>query len=309
MRHRIAASSAAKAAEKVQISNFHGLCGKLLRKHGQAIGYTPRLTICDADDQLDLILQIARRRGLEPTKPAAKVFAFLANEWRENHLGTPESLEVIAAGRKPAVSHAEQNIIRAYVDQLRARNQTDFSGMLSETLRLLQESKETRDKLRKQFHFIQVDEYQDTNRCQNEIVELLASDDDNILAVGDADQSIYEWRGATPDAIPQFIRNGDKNGRKTTVVKLGLNYRSTPQIIQTADKLIRHNTERTPIEFTTQNAPGDLVKCVKFEKPEIEAEAVGASIENTIKTGNAAARNRRLLPHQRHVPPHRAGPR
>jgi DNA helicase-2/ATP-dependent DNA helicase PcrA len=137
---------------------------------------------------------------------------------------------------------------------------------------------------RRKFRFIQVDEYQDTNKAQNEIVELLAGAEDNVLAVGDADQSIYEWRGATPDAIPQFIRNGNAKTGNCTIVKLGLNYRSTPQIIATADKLIRHCAGRTAIEFDTRNAPGELPKCVKFEKPELEAEAVGASIENTIKS-------------------------
>jgi DNA helicase-2/ATP-dependent DNA helicase PcrA len=106
-----------------------------------------------------------------------------------------------------------------------------------------------------------------------------------VLAVGDADQSIYEWRGATPDAIPQFIRNGETKTGKCSVVKLGLNYRSTPQIIATADKLIRHCEGRTAIDFHADRADGEMVKCVKFEKPELEAEAVGMSIDNTIKAG------------------------
>jgi DNA helicase-2/ATP-dependent DNA helicase PcrA len=150
---------------------------------------------------------------------------------------------------------------------------------------LLHEHEDVRKRMRAKFRFIQVDEYQDTNKAQNEIVELLAGDEDNILAVGDGDQSIYEWRGATPDAIPQFIRNGEKKTGKCTVIKLGLNYRSTPQIIQTADKLIRHCKQRTPIDFDTPNKPGEPPKCVKFEKPEDEAEAVATSIQNTMRSG------------------------
>src|SRR4051812_26359013 len=218
-------------AERVFISNFHGLCGTILRRFGGALGYTERMTVCDADDQVDLILQIARKRGMEPTKPQARTLAFVANEWREN-LGVDADLQAHIGGR---INDAEYEVIRRYFVVLRERNQADFSALLSETVRLLRESPDARERLQKRFRFIQVDEYQDTNRAQNEIVELLAGDEDNVLAVGDGDQSIYEWRGATPDAIPAFIRAGERKTGKCTVVKLGLNYRSTPQIIRTAD--------------------------------------------------------------------------
>ena len=111
MRQRIAAVHGS-AAEKVFISNFHGLCGLLLRKLGQPLGYNSRMTICDSDDQIDLILQLARRKGIEPTKPEARTLAFLANEWREN-LGTDDDLEQIGVQRK--LSRGELNVIRAYV--------------------------------------------------------------------------------------------------------------------------------------------------------------------------------------------------
>ena len=283
MRQRIA-SVHGTAADKVFIFNFHGLAGNLLRKFGETLGYTNRLTIIDTDDQLDLILQLARKRGLSPTKPEGRALCYLANEWRES-LGTESDLHALADARK--ISHSETRIIPAYVKLIHARNQTDFSGLLSETVRLLRDHPQIRTRLQKKFQFIQVDEYQDTNRAQNEIVELLASAQDNVLAVGDGDQSIYEWRGASPDAIPTFIRNGEGKTGKTTVVKLGTNYRSTPQIIATADKLIRHCTHRIAVEFSTINPPGELPKCVKFDTPEAEADGVAISIDNTIKSGTA----------------------
>jgi DNA helicase-2/ATP-dependent DNA helicase PcrA len=286
MRQRIAAVYATKA-EKVFISNFHGLCGMLLRTLGGAIGYSQRMTICDADDQIDLILQLARRRGMEPTKPQARTLAFLCNEWREN-LGGDAELESIAVQRK--LARAEMNVMRAYVDLLRTRNQCDFSGMLSESVRLLREHDEVRTRLQNRFRFIQVDEYQDTNSAQNEIVELLAGSDDNVLAVGDQDQSIYEWRGATPDAIPRFVENGKSKTGRCAVVKLGLNYRSTPQIIQAADTLIRHCKNRTAIDFETPNKPGEPVKVARLENPEAEAEAIGSSIANLLRDGQLPAR-------------------
>jgi DNA helicase-2/ATP-dependent DNA helicase PcrA len=174
------------------------------------------------------------------------------------------------------------NVIRAYVEHLRTRNQVDFSGLLSESSRLLRENEAVRRLLQQRFRFIQVDEYQDTNRAQNEIVELIAGEEDNVLAVGDSDQSIYEWRGASPDAIPAFIRRGEAKTGTCTIVKLGQNYRSTPQIIAAADKLIRHCKNRTAIEFSTPNRAGELPRCVKFDTPETESEAVAQSIQNTV---------------------------
>ena len=280
MRERISAAFG-HAAEKVFISNFHGLCGMILRRLGQPLGYSERLTVIDSDDQVDLILQIARKRGMEPTKPAAKAMAWVANDWREN-LGGPEDLLRLAKGR---FREAELRVIEKYVTTLRERNQADFSGLLSETARLLAEQPEVREKLQKKFRFIQVDEYQDTNRAQNEIVELIAGPEDNVLAVGDADQSIYEWRGASPDSIPRFVENGKKKTGRCAVIKLGLNYRSTPQVIAVADTLIRHCENRIAVEFSTVHKDGEPVKCAKLPTPEHEADGVSLNIETMMKSG------------------------
>ena len=205
MRDRIL-SVHGKPAAKMFISNFHGLAGVVLRRMGSAIGYSEKMTVCDSGDQLDLLLQIGRKRGLEMTKPQARIMAALVNDWREN-LGSDADLDAT-----DKASDAEVAVCRAYVQTLRQRNQCDFSGLLSETVRLLREDGPTQLKLQSRFRFIQVDEYQDTNRAQNEIVELLADAEDNVLAVGDGDQSIYSWRGASPDGIPRFIDNG-RSGR------------------------------------------------------------------------------------------------
>src|SRR4051812_47936140 len=263
-------------ADNVFISNFHGLCGTVLRRLGGTLGYTQRMTVCDADDQVDLILQIARKRGMEPTKPQARTLAFVANEWREN-LGVDADLQAHIGGR---INDAEYEVIRRYFVVLRERNQTDFSGLLSETVRLLRESLDARERLQKRFRFIQVDEYQDTNRAQNEIVELLAGDEDNVLAVGDADQSIYSWRGASPDGIPRFIERGKAKTGQCRVVKLGINYRSTAQIIKVADQLIRCSSNRIPVEFSTIREGNEAPRLAALPTPEDEAEGVAESIRN-----------------------------
>ncbi len=240
-------------ANKVFISNFHGLCGLTLRRMGEALGYSHRMTICDSDDQMDLIMQIARKMGMEPSRPQARGMAFAVNDWRE-HLGSEKELVAIADEK---LRKGELKVIRQYLKVLRERDQCDFSGLLSEMARLLRDEAQVRERLQKKFRFIQVDEYQDTNRAQNEIVELMAGPEDNVLAVGDADQSIYAWRGASPVAIPQFIRNGEAKTGSCKVIKLGVNYRSTPQVILVADTLIKHSTDRIAVEFSTVRPAGE----------------------------------------------------
>jgi len=284
MRHRIAGSFGA-AANAVFISNFHGLCGILLRKFGRALGYEPRMTVIDSDDQLDLILQIARKRGIEASKPQARMLAALANDWREN-LGDDDVLDELASGK---ASDEETDIVRQYVRLIRERGQVDFSGMLSETARLIRTEGLVQEKLQRKFRFIQVDEYQDTNRAQNEIVELIAGQDDNVLAVGDMDQSIYEWRGASPDSIPRFIERGKQKTGSCKVVKLGVNYRSTPQIVEVADRLIRHCVDRIEVPFSAIRPPGELPRCVGVETPDHEADAISQNIQKEIREGTAAS--------------------
>ncbi len=280
MRERISGVHGQVAA-KVFISNFHGLCGIILRRMGGPLGYSEKMTVCDSNDQIDLLMQIARKRGMEPTKPQARGMAMLVNDWREN-LGGDEELDNAAADR--AIG-GEASVLRKYVDVLRGKNQCDFSGLLSETVRLLREAPDVRDRLQRKFRFIQVDEFQDTNRAQNEIVELLAGDEDNVLAVGDGDQSIYEWRGASPDGIPRFIQRGEAKTGTCKVVKLGVNYRSTPEVVGVADRLIKHSSNRIAVEFSTVNKSGEPVKCVKLPKPEDEADVVAMNIETLMRSG------------------------
>jgi DNA helicase-2/ATP-dependent DNA helicase PcrA len=283
MQERLAAAYG-DAARKVFVSNFHGLCGVILRKLGGALGYNTKLTVIDADDQIDLLLQIARKKGIEPTKPQARFLAIMVNDWREN-LGSEAELQVKAA---ETIRAGEVGVLHEYIRLLRQRNQCDFSGLLSETVRLLRETPDVRQRLQDRFRFIQVDEYQDTNRAQNEVVELICGAEDNVLAVGDGDQSIYEWRGASPDAIKQFIRNGEAKTGRCRIVKLGVNYRSTPQVVEVADRLIRHSRDRIAVEFSTTRPAGEPVKCARLGTPEEEAEGVAASIASVLKDGTPA---------------------
>jgi DNA helicase-2/ATP-dependent DNA helicase PcrA len=274
--------------KKVFISNFHGLCGRILRetREVQGFGYDRNMTICDKGEQVDLIQQVGRNKfEVDLSVPHAKVLSRLADEWREqaetdDWLYSQEGLNRIKV--------TDIRIVLEYAATLRRKNMIDFSGMLSEVHRLLSTCPYVRDRYQKRFRYIQIDEYQDTNASQNKIVELLANEQDNLLAVGDADQSIYAFRLASPKAIPDYIAAGMAKGG-CEVVKLGVNYRSTPQIIAVADKLICHNPGRNPIEFSTNNPDGDPVKCVRFPTPEEEAKAIAKNIENRNNSGTPFA--------------------
>jgi DNA helicase-2/ATP-dependent DNA helicase PcrA len=289
MRDRIARRYT--VGKKIKICTFHALAGELLRRHGSLIGYTSRMTILDSTDQEDILAQIARQKfashaDVDFTKPKLKKLLILLNNWREN-IEPLSKLDQMVHDEE--IAEEDVVVMKEYVRRLHAANSTDFSGLLSETVRLLQtpqpelpEEERLLTKLHKQWRFIQVDEYQDTNVAQNEIVELLAGPSDNVMAVGDQDQSIYEWRGANPEGIQKFINRGrGKKGCET--YHLAMNYRSTPEIIALADKLIKHSPNRVPIDFVAATPSiGKPPRLDAYPTPEEEANAVAEKVKACI---------------------------
>lgn len=277
--------------KKIHICTFHALCVELLRTYGQMLGYTRRFTILDSDEQEELMAQVARQKyadhpDVEITKPKIRTLLTICNNWREN-MESQEALEELVEEEK--IAEAELAVIYEYLERMRRHNQVDFSGLLSETVRLLRThqpdvpaEEQVLAKLHRQYRFIQVDEYQDTNAAQNELVELLAGPSDNVVAVGDQDQSIYEWRGANPEGMATFINRGKaKRGCKT--FKLSVNYRSTPEIIAAADKLIRHCANRIPMEFAAARpSEGKPPRLDAYFAPEDEANGVAEKVQALI---------------------------
>jgi DNA helicase-2/ATP-dependent DNA helicase PcrA len=282
MRERIEKSVGADIAKRIWISTFHRLGSFILRKQGHWLGYGHNLTICQPDDQIDLICQCARQLEHEISKPQANKIAWQVNDWRENLEDEPSLRK-----RLSRLGDDAYRIGREYLDRLAINNTIDFTGMLSETVRLL-EKKDFPDaaaspleKLQNHFHYFQIDEVQDTNLAQFRIMELLARKSRNILSVGDIDQSIYGWRGARSENIQDYL----KLYPDCRIVKLGKNYRSTPQIIKVADKLIRHNPGRIAADFSTDNPSGAPVACHAFETPDKEALYVAGAIRQMVQTG------------------------
>lgn len=262
--------------KKLWVSTFHRLCSSVLRLHGEPLGYGEYMTILDEDEQVDMLGQIARRMEHEYTKPQLKQIAWHLNDHRENL----ESLQDLYDRFDP-IDPRFYDVAKKYLEQLPLTNQIDFSGLLSETHRLLTTHPKVLENLQHRWTHFQVDEVQDTNLAQFKLIELIASKSKNVFVVGDLDQSIYGWRGARAENIHDFR----KVYPDTKIISLGKNYRSTPQIVKVADKLIRHNDDRIAAPFETDNADGLPVSCRLYGDDREEANTVARTIRQLVASG------------------------
>lgn len=257
------------------VGTFHALCALLLRKFGSNIGLSGRFTILDSNDQKDLMLKCSRQLGFDLEKNEILSVVKSVNDYREN-LHTHEHMEFSLNDREDYIRLADE-----YIDRLRRSDCVDFSGLLSESIRLLKESKPTLDTIQDAFKYLQVDEFQDTNKSQFELINLFSGKWNNILGVGDLSQSIYRFRGARYQNIHDFI----SRHKDCKVLELSLNYRSTPEIIDVADKLIRHNKSHMSKEFKTNNSTGNSPICVRLQDQMEEAEWVSRHISRLVNEG------------------------
>ena len=230
------------------MGTFHSICVRILRMDGAHIGLDKRFLIYDTDDQVSLMKQIMKARGLtdKDIKPRA-VLSVISNA--KNEMRSAEDFSMSARGPR------EQKIAElffAYEKALKEAAALDFDDLLTKTVELLQNSPEIRQKWQRQFEYILIDEYQDTNAVQYALIKLLVNERRNLCVVGDDAQSIYSFRGADYTNILNFER--DFPG--TTVVKLEQNYRSTGAILDLANSLIQHNIHRTDKNLWTANGDG-----------------------------------------------------
>lgn len=230
------------------MGTFHSICVKLLRMDGDKIGLSRKFVIYDTDDQLSLIKQLMKRRGLSDRdlKPRA-ILAAISNA--KNALISAD--EFLSSARGPN----QQKIGELFIDYnqaLRTAEALDFDDLLLKVVELLKTCPEIRQKWQHQFEHILIDEYQDTNAVQYELIKLLINEKRNLCVVGDDSQSIYSFRGADYTNILNFER--DFPG--ATVVKLEQNYRSTNAILNLANTLITHNVHRTDKNLWTANGDG-----------------------------------------------------
>lgn len=252
------------------VGTFHALCASILRSFAVEAGYTKSFTIIDSDDQKELVIKTARQLDydLKGRKEDVQRIIKELNDSRENY-------ETKAEFEDRFEDDADLLIIStAYLENLKKDNVVDFSGLLYETVKLLDNNPDLLQKLQKRFQYIQVDEAQDTNYIQFKLIDKLASDHKNVMLIGDLSQSIYRFRGARYQNILDFQKIYQPND-----IPLEKNYRSTPQIIEASDKLIRHNTSHLDIDFKTDNPSGQPVQVIQVNDQEEEAQEVARKIK------------------------------
>ena len=259
------------------MGTFHSICVRILRMDGASIGLDKRFLIYDTDDQVSLMKQIMKARGLtdKDIKPRA-VLSVISNA--KNEMRSAEDFSMSARGPR------EQKIAElffSYEKALKEAAALDFDDLLTKTVELLQNSPEIRQKWQRQFEYILIDEYQDTNAVQYALIKLLVNERRNLCVVGDDAQSIYSFRGADYTNILNFER--DFPG--TTVAKLEQNYRSTGAILDLANSLIQHNIHRTDKNLWTANGDGIDPKLWQLYSESEEALAIANEIQSQIANG------------------------
>lgn len=259
------------------MGTFHGICVRLLRQDGSAIGISPNYVIYDEDDRQGLIKQAMKELSIgdKQIKPRA-VSSLISNA--KNELVTPDVFESRAS------YPFQKDVARIYTLYEKMRKDAgalDFDDLLIETVRLFNEQPDIRKKWKSQFKHILIDEYQDTNAAQYAIVKSLVNDDRNICVVGDDWQSIYSWRGADFTNILNFER--DFPGAK--IVKLEQNYRSTGAILDAANSVITKNLQRTDKKLWTAEPAGAPVQVHETDNESEEAYTVASRIAAQVGIG------------------------
>lgn len=263
-------------AEEIWAGTFHSICMRILRRYGDRVGYASGFTIYDTDDAKRLALACMKDLDIdEKMLPVKSVLGEISRA--KDQLHTPEDYAADAA--KELKKKQIARIYAEYQKQLRAANALDFDDIIMQTVCLLRENPDLTESLSRRFRYVCVDEYQDTNYAQFVLTSLLASYHKNIMVVGDDDQSIYRFRGATIENILNFDRvYGD-----ATVIKLEQNYRSTQNILSAANAVIKNNAGRRGKELWTAGAAGEKIRLRRVEDQNEEARYILNTIMNSVK--------------------------
>lgn len=275
MRERIGSLVGKERAELLTIGTFHSFCVKLLRYYHQAAGLPPNFTICDASDQLSAARGALRelRIGDATLQPAALQSRI---SLLKNKLVTPESLLASPADDRDELVGRAWAKYQEHLDRARL---VDFDDLLLMACRLLKSNSSVRAELEKQFRYVMVDEYQDTNGPQYEIVRAIAGGHQNLCVVGDDDQSIYGWRGADVTKILSF----EKDFPRAKVVRLEVNYRSTAPILDAANKLIANNPKRHGKVLRSAQGSGEEIRFLRSEDETGEADWIALDIQEGVR--------------------------
>ena len=257
------------------VSTFHSMCVRILRRECEQIGYSRSFTICDQSETETLMKRIIREKNLDPKKFDHRMILGRISQ-AKNELQTPKEFSEFAGGY---IDNIVYECYREYQKNLENSQSMDFDDLIMLTVKLFKDHPETLSYYQNKFHYIHVDEYQDTNYAQYQLVQLLASKFENICVVGDADQSIYGWRGADMENILNF----EKDYPNAKVVLLEQNYRSTKKILRAANDVIQNNVNRKEKELWTDNPEGDNIVYYRGQSEHDEARFVISKMQQEVR--------------------------
>ncbi len=275
MQNRVSKILGSTAVGLSWLGTFHSICAKLLRKHASAANLNSNFTIVDTDDQIRLIKNICKAENVDIKQLSPRFILTIIDRWKNKGFYPNE----VIINKKDIYEKTILPLYKIYQQKLTDLNSCDFGDLILHTVKILEFNSDIREIYSKNFKYILVDEYQDTNFIQSKWLNLLAERNKNICCVGDDDQSIYSWRGAEIKNFLEF----DQVYENTKVIRLEQNYRSSQNILSVASNLISNNQNRVGKTLITSMDEGDLVKLNCFKNGKDEAVGVSDEIEKNIK--------------------------
>ena len=282
-------------AEDIWVSTFHSTCVRILRRHIEALGYERSFTIYDSDDQRALMRDIMKYLQLDPKKFKERTILGAISSAKDE-LISPEQYEMRAQG--DYTKEIYSRCYREYEKRLHDSNALDFDDLICKTIQLFTENEDILSYYQNRFRFIMVDEYQDTNTAQFRLISLMANTKDedgttlhNLCVVGDDDQSIYKFRGANIYNILNF----ESQYPEAKVIKLEENYRSTQNILDAANAVIKNNSVRKDKALWTEKPKGDAIYYTQYLNEYEEAGCIADAIANVVSAGLASYKDFAIL--------------
>ncbi len=275
MQNRVSKILGSAAVGLSWLGTFHSICAKLLRKHASAVKLNSNFTIIDTDDQIRLIKNICKAENIDIKQLSPRFILAIIDRWKNKGFYPGE----VIINKKDIYEKTVLPLYKIYQQKLTDLNSCDFGDLILHTVKILEFNPDIREIYSKNFKYILVDEYQDTNFIQSKWLNLLSEKNKNICCVGDDDQSIYSWRGAEIKNFLEF----DQVYENTKVIRLEQNYRSSQNILSVASNLISNNQNRVGKTLITTMEEGDLVQLNCFKNGKDEAIGVSDEIEKKIK--------------------------
>jgi len=275
MQNRVSKILGSAAVGLSWLGTFHSICAKLLRKHASAAKLNSNFTIIDTDDQIRLIKNICKAENIDIKQLSPRFILAIIDRWKNKGFYPGE----VITNKKDIYEKTVLPLYKIYQQKLTDLNSCDFGDLILHTVKILEFNPDIREIYSKNFKYILVDEYQDTNFIQSKWLNLLSEKNKNICCVGDDDQSIYSWRGAEIKNFLEFDQVYDN----TKVIRLEQNYRSSQNILSVASNLISNNQNRVGKTLITTMEEGDLVQLNCFKNGKDEAVGISDEIEKKIK--------------------------